>query len=311
MQFEKLVLVTRQTRLEGLKKRFNTVRQAKFYIEQSGGDFNMYEREHQVYHAAVDVLRQNLQRQVKTHMIERDYLANYLFTDQDLVMTVGIDGLVVNTAKYLSGQPIIAVNPDPRHIIGVLLPFQVEDALAALPGILDGSYRVREIVMGEVELNDGQKLLAFNDFFIGRDNHTSALYSIDAAGRREQHSSSGIIISTGAGATGWLSSIVAMARGVTGLLGDVNPDQVQPPDLKWETNGLFFVVREPFISKTTGASVVCGWVTPDKPLSIESFMPNNGVIFSDGVLTDFLEFNSGKIAQVRVANKRTRLIWPN
>ena len=36
---EKIVLVTRKTRLEGLIERFNTRAQAKFYIEHSGGDF--------------------------------------------------------------------------------------------------------------------------------------------------------------------------------------------------------------------------------------------------------------------------------
>ncbi len=311
MQFEKIVVVTRRTRLEGLKRQFNTAKQAKFYILQAGGDFDMYEREDHVYHEAVAQLRQHLPRGLKVQVIERNYLANYLFTPQDLIVTVGIDGLVVNTAKYLDGQPIVAVNPDTATIPGVLLPFTVDSALQVLPQVIIGQYQVKEISMGEVVLNDGQRLYAFNDFFIGVSTHTSAQYAIKSGGRSERQSSSGIIISTGAGATGWLSSIIAMTRGVAGFLGNVDPAQVAPPPLAWEKDTMFFVVREPFISKTTGASLVCGWILPDQPLVVESNMPNNGVIFSDGILSDYIEFNSGKIATVQVAKQRTRLVWPN
>ena len=34
-------------------------------------------------------------------------------------------------------------------------------------------------------------------------------------------------------------------------------------------------------------------------------MPENGVIFSDGVESDFLEFNSGTEAIVRIADKKS------
>ena len=45
MTFERLVVVTRRTRLEELVDRFNTRGQAKFYIEHAGGAFGEYENE--------------------------------------------------------------------------------------------------------------------------------------------------------------------------------------------------------------------------------------------------------------------------
>src|SRR5687767_599392 len=98
--FEKIVLVTRKTRLEGLIERFNTEGQARFYIEHSGGNFKQYEEEHRTYHAALNQLKLGLQGLAKLQAIERGFLPNFLFTDKDLVVTIGIDGLVVNTAKY-------------------------------------------------------------------------------------------------------------------------------------------------------------------------------------------------------------------
>ena len=108
----KIILVTRKTRLEGLVERFNTREQARFYIEHAGGNFKLYEVEHQTYHRALTSLRRSLEAVAKLQVIERSYLPNFLFDETDIVVTIGIDGLVVNTAKYLDGQPVIAVGHD-------------------------------------------------------------------------------------------------------------------------------------------------------------------------------------------------------
>jgi NAD kinase len=309
MDHEKIVLVTRKTRLEELVARFNTRAQAQFYIEHSGGDFAMYEREHATYHAALGTLRQRLHRLTKVQVIERGYLPSFLFADDDLVVTIGIDGLVVNTAKYLHGQALVAVNPDPDHIDGVLLPFDVDTAVATVEKALRGNMTIRPVTMAEATLNDGQKLLAFNDLFIGRHDHVSARYRIQINGHAEQHSSSGIIVSTGAGSTGWLSSMFNMAHGIMSAFGDEHVG-LSPPQLEWDTQNLLFVVREPFISKTSAANIVCGAITANEPLLLESTMPDGGVIFSDGIAKDFLAFNAGAIATIGLAAQRTNLVAP-
>ncbi len=305
--YEKIILVTRKTRLEGLIERFNTKAQAQFYIEHSGGDFAMYQQEHDVYYTAVAELQRSLQGLLKLQRIEREFLPNFIFSDTDLVVTIGIDGLVVNTAKYLTGQPLVAVNPDPAHIDGILLPFAVPQAAAAVRRTLQATAVITPITMAEASLNDGQHLLAFNDLFIGRQDHVSARYRIEAGdGRSEQHSSSGIIISTGAGATGWLSSLFNMANGMMAQFGGGN--SLQPPPMNWETDQLLYIVREPFVSKTSAAGIVCGAITPEAPLRLESAMPEGGVIFSDGVIADYLAFNAGTIATIGLAKQKTRLV---
>jgi NAD kinase len=305
--YEKIVLVTRKSRLEALIERFNTRAQAKFYIEHSGGAFDFYEREHETYYAAVQKLRQQLQRVAKLQVIEREFLPNFLFTESDLVVTIGIDGLVVNTAKYLDGQPLVAVNPDPQHIDGVLLPFNVATAVPAVRQAIQGQMQLRAITMAEARLNDGQSLLAFNDLFVGVRSHVSARYQIRFDGREEYHSSSGIIISTGAGATGWLSSLFNMANGIVAAFGQMET-RVERPSLPWETDQLIFVVREPFVSKTSGAEIVCGAISRESPLLLESTMAEGGVIFSDGVETDFLAFNAGTSATISLAVRKTNLV---
>ena len=305
--YEKIILITRKTRLEGLIERFNTKAQAQFYIEHSGGDFAMYQQEHDTYYAALTNLQRSLQGLLKLQRIEREFLPNFIFSQTDLVITIGIDGLVVNTAKYLSGQPLIAVNPDPAHIDGILLPFAVPQAATAVQRTLQNTAIIKPITMAEASLNDGQRLLAFNDLFIGRQDHVSARYRIDVGnGRAEHHSSSGIIVSTGAGATGWLSSLFNMVNGM--MAGFGSGDNLQPPPMNWDTDQLLYVVREPFVSKTSAAGIVCGTIIPKQPLYLESSMPEGGVIFSDGVMVDYLAFNAGTIATIGLAKQKTHLV---
>src|SRR5947209_17324267 len=159
--FDKLVVVTLKTRLEELVERFNTREQAKFYIEHMGLNFAEYDREHTVYMEALRRLRRQLEGLLpKVQFIERGFLPNFIFTPQDLIVTIGRDGLVVNTAKYLDGQPIVAVNPDPARIDGVLLPFPADKARPAVGSVLEEKSRFHSITMAEVRLNDGQRLLA-------------------------------------------------------------------------------------------------------------------------------------------------------
>src|SRR5215831_10146512 len=204
--YKKLVIVTRKTRLQELVERFNTRSQAKFYIEHAGGDFADYEREQDAYRSALDVLRRSLDFELPQQLVDRSLLPTFQFQKEDLVVTLGQDGLVANTAKYVGTQPIVAVNPEPARFDGILLPFLPGNARTAVASVLAGKAAVREITLAQANLNDGQRLLAFNDLFIGAHNHVSALYRIACGRRAETHSSSGVLVSTGAGSTGWVSS---------------------------------------------------------------------------------------------------------
>lgn len=309
--YEKIVIVTRKTRLEELIERFNSREQARFYIEHMGLIFGDYEQEHDTYQRALADLRQRLAglKELKIQFIERAFLPNFLFSDKDIVLTIGQDGLVVNTAKYLHGQPLVAVNPDPARFDGILLPFRVPQVSQAVTKLLAGSAQIRAVTMAEAALNDGQTLLAFNDLFIGVQSHTSARYQITWGKQTERQSSSGLIVSTGAGSSGWLSSMFQMAAGVarfaTGTDGGIEPARFR---FGWEEAKLLFVVREPFVSRTSQAGIVAGLLSAGEELILESLIPNQGVIFSDGLETDYLAFNSGAIARIRLAERQTRLV---
>ncbi len=76
----------------------------------------------------------------------------------------------------------------------------------------------------------------------------------------------------------------------------------------WDADYLYFTVREPFPSKTSSASLVFGKITESEPLALISQMPEAGVIFSDGIEKDFLEFNSGSHATITLAEDKGHLV---
>jgi hypothetical protein len=337
MMLPSIALVTTPTRLHGLLARWGTKGAAKFRVSQalmhasitslsslsqpdrskrttatldeSDADaaFSQYEQEDKQYHASVEKLRQEINVGFPITVVEKRYLANFDFRNVMVVIVVGHDGLVANTAKYATGLPIIGVNPDPSRNDGVLTPFGLSGVRATLQRTLRGKSKTRSVSLAEASLNDGQTMLAFNDFFIGKRSHTSARYTIRCRGQSEPQSSSGVLVATGAGSTGWLSSVFNMAQGVSQWTGGQSGDRLQ---LGWEDRQLAWVVREPFASKHSRASMVAGTLNDSDELALDSMMPDSGVVFSDGIEDDFMEFNSGSTVKIKLARACAQLVVP-
>ncbi len=304
MSIEYAIIIKDKTRLEALIERFNTRAQARFYIESAGGNFEEYEQEHQVFHQSLGALQSRLTGLLKYKIVEKDFLPSFLFSENQLIIVIGRDGLVANTAKYANGVPIVAVNPDRARYDGVLLPYDPNSFVKGVQQVLSREFQVRQVRFAEARLNDGQRLLAFNDLFIGASTHVSARYRIQYREQQEVHSSSGIIVSTQTGATGWMSSVFNMAQGLLRL----SQQNLSLPRPELQSDQLFFTVREPFKSVATQTDVTVGLIQDQTILTVESLMPGGGVIFSDGVESDFLSFNSGSVATIGVAEEGAMLV---
>jgi NAD kinase len=307
MKVEYAIIIKNKTRLESLIERFNTKAQAKFYIERLGGNFDDYVLEHETFQNSLVSLQTQLSKVIKHKTVERNYLPSFIFSEKNLIVVIGQDGLVANTAKYSQNCPIVAVNPDKNRYDGVLLPFDTNDFIEGIENVITNQFQSKTMRFAEAKLNDGQRLLAFNDLFIGASSHISARYKIAYNNKAEEQSSSGLIVSTQAGSTGWLSSIFNMAYGVTGMF--EKDLKLKRPKLK--DNELLFAVREPFQSIRTQIEITSGVIKNQSYLTVESLMPTSGVIFSDGIETDFLKFNSGSIATIGVAKETAEIVINN
>jgi len=304
MQFDKIIVVKKKTGLEELLGRFFTTSQIKFYLESQGSSYDYYLQAHETYRNGLEIAMSGLPRTMRSQVVDKDNLASFQFAERDLVAVVGGDGLLINAAKYIGNQPVISVNPDLDRYDGVLATCDCKDFKRILYGVLDDKYKVDKLTMAQACLNDGQVIYAINDLFIGRKTHVSARYMIEFEGMKEYHSSSGIIVCTGTGSTGWMKSIViganAIAKGESVLSDEVPYSRT--------SDYLLFAVREPFPTKVTGTSIVFGDIGPGNSLRITSNMPDSGVIFSDGIESDYLEFNSGRVATITPSERKVHLV---
>jgi hypothetical protein len=102
-----------------------------------------------------------------------------------------------------------------------------------------------------------------------------------------------------------------LLTGAIGLAGPESSDELralQAAGFPWESQHLYYTVREPFPSRSTQTHLVFGRIEGDSPLKLTSQMPDYGVIFSDGVEQDFLEFNSGVAAEVGTSSRVGNLV---
>jgi NAD kinase len=290
----RVVLVTRRTPYEELLARHATRGQAAFFLKQRGQDLAEVEALHHEVRAAVARLQAAIPLTYRRNLVLREELDRFLFEPEDTVVAVGQDGLVANLAKYLDGQPVIGVNPLPRSFDGVLVPHSPDAGCRLLVPATRAAVTLQDRTMAEVELDDGQRLCAVNEIFLGQRTHQSARYELCFDEQRAAHSSSGIIVATGTGATGWARSIQ--------LERDSPLELPQPSERR-----LVFFVREAFPSVSTSTELTEGELGPDENLVVTSRM-EEGVIFGDGIESDHLRFEWGVRAQVRIAERRLRLV---
>ena len=167
MSIEKIIIITQKTFLDELVEKYNSKEQVRFYLEHNEVSYDVYIRQHQTYYQSLKKLKQQLPLNLRFQVVEKSFLPSFLFGPQDLIIVIGRDGLVVNTAKYLDQQPILGVNPDPSRIDGTLLQFQVEDVKNAIQRIIADEQPIGHICLAEAITNSGQHMVAVNDLFIG------------------------------------------------------------------------------------------------------------------------------------------------
>ena len=302
----KVIIVHRETRLDELKRRYNTLEQARFYVEHLGADFEDYVADDERYKLSLSRVRDTYQEFAKVQLVDRSFLSNFIFAGDETVVVVGQDGLVANCLKYIKDIPVVGVNPEPSRYDGVLLPFNAEDIHRVAKETIWGKRQLKSVTLAKADLSNGQSIVGVNDIFIGPKQHTSARYELAWQNKSELQSSSGIIVSTGLGSTGWFQSLLAGAKKIAGAMNQKRNNLKR--GFAWNASHLYFCVREPFPSQITGTDIVFGKVTENSPLNVLSHMPENGVIFSDGMLDDSIDFHSGLKVSVGLADWQGRLV---
>ncbi|MEM7222475.1 MAG: hypothetical protein AAF495_05815 [Pseudomonadota bacterium] len=288
------VFVTRETDYQLLLARHATREQARFFLKTRGQSLEELESRHQRFERALHLARGSVPREWRQTSVLRKDFDRFLFGPEDVIVAVGQDGLVANIAKYLNEQPVLGINPDSSLYDGMLVRFTPEQATRLLPGIPYGDCGFEHLTMAEAKRDDGERIVALNEVFIGHASHQSARYEVQVDDRREFQSSSGLIVATGTGASGWARSIMES----TGIKLPLSRDE----------RALDYFVREPFPSVANATTIRAGRIDLSDHLTVVSRLNDGGVVFADGIEQDFLSFDWGRTIKVGVAERAVHLV---
>ena len=290
----RVVLVSRQTEYAALLAAHGTRGQVAFFLSNRGQDIDVVEARDTQQEAALAQAKRAVPAEWSFAHVSRDDLSRFLFTPNDIIVALGQDGLVANVAKYLNAQPVIGISPDPATTEGVLTPYGVERLAELLPATAHQEVALQNRAMVQAQIGEGQVLTALNELFIGHRSHQSARYVVRSGDAEEFQSSSGMIIATGTGLTGWAKSIMTATHRVF----DIAP----------EDHRAAFFAREPWPSRTSGCEISAGEIVDQNALMVSSRINDGGVIFADGIERDFLSFDWGVQAQITMSDRSLHLV---
>lgn len=277
----RVVLVHRRTELSELLARHGTRGQVDFFLRSRDRSLDEVVARDRRINTALTEVSGAIPLGWRRGVVEREDLSRFLFAPEDIVVIVGQDGLIANVAKYLDGQAVIGISPEP----GVLARHTPADTAELLHRTGDTD----ELTMVEASTDDGRKLHALNEIYLGYPSHQTSRYRI----RDERQASSGILVGSGTGATGWCSS--------------AHRERNSPLSLPAPTERrLVWFVREAWPSPTTGVAHTEGEIT-DECLHID--IESDGLVaFGDGIEHDALRLSWGQRLTIGLSPTRLRLV---
>lgn len=292
----RVVVVHRRTELDDLLDQHGTRGQAEFFLRTRGRTLDEVQLRHDLQADALTAVSASIPVDWRRGGVEREDLPRFVFEPGDVLVVVGQDGLVANAARYLDGQPVIGVDPEPGRNPAVLVRHTADAVARVLRAAATGAAPAERRTMAHAELDDGQALDTLNEVYVGHPTHQSARYrlTVDGLGEWERQSSSGLIASTGTGATGWAASI--------------SHDRGRPVDVPGPADpALAWFVREAWPSPATGTSLTAGVIADDGHLQVvvES---NELVVFGDGQEADRLTATWGQCVTIGASQRALTLV---
>ncbi len=289
------VLIHRRSEYDEMIRRHGTRQQAAFFLDARGGSIDDLADRNQALTNSIDRVVSAIPPTWRRATVERSDLDRFDFTDDDIVIVVGQDGLVANVSKYLDTQPVIGINPEPERNPGVLVPHRAEAIASLLSSAVSGKCQIERRTMVTARTDEGHELHALNEVYFGHRGHQSARYRLVLGdGSVERQSSSGVLVGTGTGATGWLRSAWQERRSSLAL--------PAPCDQR-----LCWFVREAWPSIATGTDNTEGLL--DEGDAVVLYAESDELVcFGDGIESDALRLFWGQALTITVATRALHLV---
>lgn len=224
----------------------------------------------------------------------------------DLVIALGGDDHFKQVTHLIDDDtPVLGVNSDPGGSEGNILGCNAADLPQVLKQLESGDYRIEQWTRLRLSVDGRDFGPAIGEVALARrDFRLMTRHYLDFDGDHILQKSSGLLISTGTGSTGWFSS--------AGLY-------LSPESRVFERTAPYarFELREPHIrfEERDGARVahlpehVEGTLLPGQCLTVTSLNNSEGIATRDSI--DAVPFNRGSVAEIRVDEKPLSVVMPH
>jgi NAD kinase len=220
------------------------------------------------------------------------------------VIALGGDDFLKLASQFVKDTPVLGVNSDPSFSHGVLLSTHIDQIQQVICALESGHYRIEPWARIQLTIDGHELSPALNDVVLGkRDFRQMSRHELEFRGERIIQRSSGILVASGAGSTGWFSS--------AGLyLG--REDRSFPREAPY----LRFELREPQVRIATEDGIRSvslpphteGTLLPGESLRITSLNDDDGIASRDSI--DTIPFQRGAVAEISLSSTPLNMIIP-
>ena len=294
-----IIFVCKNSSLQrAMMERGSSLLEIEAIYKEDGRDFQRELVSHQRQLAARAVLSESfLPSQFVDADLSNDEIREMIRKAQ-LVVSFGGDNHFQRVSHLIDpNTPILGINSDkaPNGSTGALLPYSAESFLESLGSIENGEYKFEPWTRISVEINVKKVGVATCEVFLGEDRRPlMSGYRLYLRDKVAEHKSSGLVVSNGAGSTGWFDNAIS----------SYFPEGLQFPKTE---RTLRFVATEAF--RRTWQKMQHGAVYEGEELVVESRNDDKGIIELDSLET--FPFERGKKARLTVEQDPLWVIVPN
>lgn len=258
---------------------------------QEGSNVDTIIASHQTQQESLSKLRQIFDA---SQFIERDALDTSIDDDADLVVAFGGDNHFTYVSHFVKKALILGVNSDPQRSDGALTSISAVDLERALQAIAAGEYDIEEWTRLEATVNGKTQPLATSELYVGENERKSmSRYVLKHGDKEETQKSSGLLITTGAGSTGWYDSACRY----------LHPEGSPFPRTAKQ---MVFLATEPFKGRLNQSKMLEGVVQEGETLTIKSLNDSEGIVSVDSLAE--ISFNRGAALEVRISDSPLKVL---
>lgn len=223
--------------------------------------------------------------------LERNELTRKLVRNADLVISLGGDDHFKYVSHFLENEVIAGINSDTFSSEGNLCYFtDAADVLAAIKG----KFTVENWTRLQASVNGEKVQKATGDYSLGEYvEQFMSSYAIEYRGDKEEQKSSGVMVMTGAGSSGW---------------GGDEARYLHPEGIAFPRTARIarFIVKTPHHGKYSGLTMLEGVIEAGEELIVHSLNKRQGIVAVDSL--ENYEFNRPRTAVIKISETPLRVL---